>query len=355
MSLFDSIKLAVIGSVGSGVRPQYGYLLRTPESSEGLEGIIYDEAMKPREADLDATEDEAMMVPAISRAMDLYDAALSQMEPHAEGGELPEWLGLSDGPITPAHRLSAIVRDLIFHGTSCLAVSRDVAGTVTNGIHIPRNLWNVDADGAISVEGKPVSPDEVLFFHSFKRRGLLHYGRVTISHYAALGSTIKQRARTPKPVMGIRVTDDRTAKPEEVKQAQQDFAAARRAPDGAVVIIPPGIEIQEFGGDDDAQMLIEARNAARLDAANFMNMPAALLDGNSGTTDQYSNTLQNANEFITLSVNLWLRAVEARLSQDDVTPFGVKISYRSATLDAFTPAVGNQGTATTATPERTTA
>jgi phage portal protein BeeE len=107
------------------------------------------------------------------------------------------------------------------------------------------------------------------------------------------------------------------------------------------------VDIVTPGADkDDSAMLTEARNAARLDAANFTNLPAAMLDGNSGTTDQYSNTLQNANEFLTLSVSLFTRAIESRLSQDDVTPEGVTVSFNSPSFDTLAPATGNVGTAT---------
>jgi hypothetical protein len=347
LGLISRIQDVLTGPARSGLIQNVaeGSSLRSPDSSAGLAAIYGADTVG---LDGPVSVGQALSVPAVSRAVDLYTAAISQMTLTASVESASTvWLNWTDGPLSPAHRNVQIFMDLFWYRWSCLAVARDASGHVSNGVHIPQHLWDFDAFGNIRVEGRPVNQDEVLFIPSFKQLGFLDYAQDTVRHYLSLGRTINDRADNPTPMVGIKVTDDMVADDAEVEQAMEDWGNARRAKGGATAFIPPGVDVVTPGAEkDDSAMLTDARNAARLDAANFTNLPASMLDGNSGTTDQYSNTLQNANEFLKLSVSLFTRAIEARLSQDDVTPEGVTVSFNTASFDDFTPAHGNAGTAT---------
>ena len=328
----------------------FSYSLRSPDSSGALAAALIPDSVGLPEGR--ASVGEALAVPAISRGVDLYTAAISQLT-FAASEESPStrWLNWTEGPISPALRNVDLALDLLFERWACLAVARDADGYVENGIRIPPHMWDFDSDGLITVGGKAVPQDEVLFVPSFKRLGLLDYAASTIRQYLNICRTMTDRTANPTPLIGLAM--DATADPDEAAQAQEDWHSARTSPNGAVAIIPPGIKLETPGADkDDSALMIGARNAIRLDAANYMNLPAAMLDGNSGTTDQYSNTLQNTNEFLKLSVSLFTLPLAARFSQDDVTRPGVKVSMDTSTFDAFVPAKGNVGTATAAQPNQ---
>ena len=56
--------------------------------------------------------------------------------------------------------------------------------------------------------------------------------------------------------------------------------------------------------------------------------PAAMLDGSMSTaTLTYSTQEGKRSEFVDYSLNYWASAVEARLSQDDVTPEGTFVRF----------------------------
>ncbi|WP_235564476.1 hypothetical protein, partial [Arthrobacter sp. Soil762] len=97
---------------------------------------------------------------------------------------------------------------------------------------------------------------------------------------------------------------------------------------GGIVYQPKGLEIHGFGGSDSANtMMLEARNAVRVDISNFLGVSAALLDGNGGgNADVYQNAVDERNETLELSLKTWTEPIADRLSQDDVTPPGVKIT-----------------------------
>lgn len=342
MGLIDRIQRLIAGPV----------VLRSPDSSGELAKAIYGDAWTDTVGlDGPVSIGQAMAVPAISRAVDLYLAAITQLTLTASApSDSTRWLNWTDGDITPQLRNAMIFQDLFFHKFCCLAVARDAAGDVENGVVIPRHLWSFDTEGLILIEGKEVPQDQVLLITSFKPLGLLTYAQDTIRQYLSIARTVSDRLDNPVPMIGIKV--DVTADPEEADTAVEEWGKARRAKGGATAIIPPGVDIVTPGADrDDASMLLEARNASRLDAANFTNLPGSMLDGNSGASGDYSNTLQVQNEFIRLSVALYTKAIEARLSQDDVTPEGVTVSFNAETFDTLTgEARGNLGTAVAGTP-----
>lgn len=334
MGLIDRIQRILTGPVA----------LRSPDSSGNLAAAVFGDVTG---LDGPVSVGQAMAVPAISRAVDLYTAAITQMTLTAsEETADTRWLNWSEGDITPQLRNALIFQDLFFHKFCCLAVARNAEGHVENGLHIPRHLWQFDGDGKVQVEGKPTPQDQILLITSFKPLGLLTYAQDTIRQYISIARTVSDRLDNPVPMIGIEV--DVTADPDEADTAVEEWGKARRAKGGATAIIPPGIKIVTPGADrDDSSMLLEARNASRLDAANFTNLPGSMLDGNSGASNDYSNTLQAANEFIRLSVSLYTKAIEARLSQDDVTPEGVTVSFDADSFDTITnDARGNLGTAT---------
>lgn len=335
-----------------------GVAVRSPESAL-LESIVF---FGGGTTDLPVTARTALRVPGISRAIQLYTAVTAQL-PLTASTDSPDmkWLNWSKGSISPALRNSLTVQDIIFHGGSCWAVARNDAGHVVNGIRIPIGFWTVDAGGRVQVNTALTDPDakdgphrfvdvdqaQILYIPSLMPSGLLDMAEDGIQTYLSLGKTIKDRASNPTPLIALVVKDDAVADPDELKAAQTNWHNARNSPNGAVAIVPAGVGIETPGADrDDSAMLIGARNASRLDVANWLNLPAAMLDGNSGTSDQYSNTLQNQNEFLSLSVSLPIRAIEARLSQDDVTPAGVTVSFDTAIFDSLPPAAhGNTGAA----------
>jgi hypothetical protein len=292
---------------------------------------------------------QALSVPPVSRAVDLYTAATSQLVLTASAeSDSTKWLNWTDGPLAPSFRNVSLMLDIFWHRWTLLAVARDSAGYVENGIHVPHHMWDFDDKGNIRVDGKPVNQDEVVFIPGFKQLGFLDYAQDTIRQYLDMCKTINTRARNPKPMLGLKIKDDFQPDPDEADTALAEWSKLRRSENGGTAFLPAGIDAEEYGGEDGSQWLIEARNAIRLDAANFTNLPASMLEGNSGASGDYSNTLQVQNEFIRLSLALFTRPIEARLSQDDVTPPGVTVSFHSDELDTLTaPAAGNIGTAVT--------
>jgi hypothetical protein len=293
-------------------------------------------------------------VPAVARATAMYSvvAAGSPLRP-AEGGQLPAelaWLNKTWGPVTAGKRRAQLVQDMFFHNESMLRVARE--GTkIVDAIALRRERWRHTATGVVEYLDADGSwfeasrQEDCIWIPGLLPLSFLDFAAESIAQYQGICQTISQRASSPIPLVELHITEDYQGTREELLATQAEWNKARMAEGGAVGVTPRGVQLIVHLGGEDAAMLIGARNAIRVDFANFVNLNASLLDGASGASDTYSNTLQDANEFLRLSQGLFTMPISQRLSQDDITPEGLELDWDFSKFD-MTPAAGNTGTAT---------
>lgn len=296
---------------------------------------------------------EALECPPVWRGLSALTTLAGQLQfTYDDGSELSgddAWLNAGVGSITAGQRLVAMVQDLILARDSVLWVERD-GERIVQAIKLPRELWGLDPAGNVIINGKAApNQSQFLYFQSFMPLGLCEAAAETIRHYHDLRNTVRERGRSPIPLVELHVTDDFTGEYEDLLELRDNFVVARNSPGGAVTVTPRGIELKVHTGAGTDDLLTGARNALRLDVANFLNLNAALLEGANGTSGTYENTLQTKDELITLSLEQWLRPIAQRLSQTDVTASGKRIvlSTKPLTENAVASARGNVGTATT--------
>lgn len=339
MGLFD--KILSIASYSPSTGWADNSVLASPWSTgAGLAPLIF-----PAGSPAQVTTAMALTVPPVVRAIALYSTVASKLTLSADAGETPVWMNTTFDAITPGKRLAATVQDLIFHGDACWIVDR-ADGGIRDALLMPRDLWQTDSLGRIMVNGELVDDQsQFIYFDSLLPQGFLEYAAEAVTEYRSLRRTINDRADNPIPLIDLHVTEHFEGTSEELAEAQANWNKARRAPGGATAITPLGVEAKPISvGNADDELLISAQNNMRLTMANFLNINAAMLDGNNGTSDTYSNTLQNKNEFESLSMSTWLTPIEQRLSQPDVMPVGRRVRFDDFdTAPADTK--GNTGTA----------
>lgn len=273
----------------------------------------------------------ALTVPAINRGLQIFSSVGSRLPLTAADAAGPldlPWLNNTQGPITPAKRQAGIIQDLVFYNHALLSVERDVAGYVVNFNHIPASHWSLDGKGNILVDGKPASSKDVVYVPSLMPAGLLDVARDSIRQYRNITQTINNRTASPEPVVIVKETSDLKPTVEEVDDMLAQLTDSLQNKRGGIVYQPYGLEIAGFGSTDSANaLMLEARNALRVDVSNFMGISAALLDGSGGGDSMiYQNAVDERNELLELSLKTWTEPLAGRLSQDDCTPAGVKIS-----------------------------
>jgi hypothetical protein len=295
----------------------------------------------------------------------LYAAAMLQMEWEA-GDATKAWLNKASGNVSPMLRNVRTMTDLLL-ANRALWITSGTGYDRQEAVHLHAHLWSVDELGTISLSG--VLPDangnyvmggrvvtnvaNLIYFPGAMPLGFLENAQDSLSYYLDILATIKSRAAAPMAVMELKILDsydgpepgddDYDEDDDPIRNTQASYVAARRMPDGAVTVTPKDVDLIVHQVEDDGHMLIEARAALRVDVANHLNMPASMLDGETGGSSDYSNTLQKRNEFEDLSLALFTAPIAARLSMDDVTPPGELVDFKP--LDMAPVAVGNTGDA----------
>lgn len=279
----------------------------------------------------DITRADAMKVPAVVRGRGLIVNTLSNSPlvafDYATKTQLPTpmWLTSTKTKQSPIMRMIWTLDDIIFSGMSVWAVERQ-DGQIVDALRINPSQWSIDPDGlGVLVNGQPVANDQVIIFEG-PQEGLINIASDAVRASRNMANAWQQRVESPIPVVELHETDSATELTEaEIDEAVKAWDIARR--NGGTAFTPNSIEVKTHG-DVATDLFIQGRNAERLDWGNYLNIPAALLDGSMSTaTLTYSTSEGKRNEFIDYSLSYWATAIQARLSQDDITPDGTYVRF----------------------------
>lgn len=273
---------------------------------------------------------EAMSVPTVARARGLITATTARFPLEAvkdgEKVESPVWIDRNDGPLSPFHRMTMTVDDLVFYGWSLWRVLRDTSGSVIQAARVPYDRWEFDTEGRIVVDGKLVSNDSVILIPG-PHEGLLTFGARTIRQATNLLHTADKAAATPNAFLELHQVNEASFTDDDVAKLIESWAAARRGENGGVAFTNNAIEVREHGAANE-HLLIEGRNASAVDIARCMGIPAALLDAQAQKGAlTYETTVDRVREFVDFGLLPYMEAISGRLSQNDVTPRGTTIRF----------------------------
>ncbi|MDF9877469.1 phage portal protein [Cellulosimicrobium cellulans] len=273
---------------------------------------------------------EAMRVPAVVKGRSLIVGTLSRQplkayrhdEPMATQ---PAWLYRTNTAQSPQARLLWTLDDLIFEGCSLWAVERGEAGQIVDATRVPFEWWEITPDLVILVQGQPVDAAEVIYFEG-PQDGLLTIAADDIRASRNMTRAWSARVETPAPLVVLKQTEDIQLNDDEVAELVASYDEARRS-GNATAFLPKGIDADVLG-QTDSDLFTSGRNMSRLDIANYLGLPAALLEGSTSTASlTYSTKADSRNELVDYSLSYWAAPIEARLSLDDVVPRGQRVAF----------------------------
>ncbi len=310
-------------------------------SPNTLQSVAYSDIFHGESELIDRAQ--AMSIPAVNRGRNLLCGAIAGLPLRATRNGIPTatqptWLYRSDSDVSPYHRMSGTVDDLLFTGWAAWAVSRDARGLVIDAMRIPRERWSTDNTGAVKVDGKPVPSSEIILIPG-PGPGLLETSQRSLRGAIALERAWIGRAQNPLPLVEIHETgSDSQLTEDEISELVQVYSAARTSPTGSVGFTDSRVELRVHG-TVQADLFEAARNYSRLDLAAAMGLPGALLDATTSTASlTYSTREGQRNEFLDTSLRPYLDAIAARLSMDDVVPRGQAVRFDLTELTTPTTA-----------------
>jgi hypothetical protein len=284
----------------------------------------------------------ALMVPPVARGVDLITGYVSDLPIEVgrfENGAFvaidrqPSWLRNSSSNVTPWHRMAKTLEDIVIEGWSLWAVQRTETGTILDAVRVPFTSWSFDEQSptGVKIKEQPVTdPKSVILFQG-PNDGLLRRASESIRAWRYMEQAITGRLRNPIPAMVLHETSENGVTQDEAEAYVKAFAANRTNPDGSVGFLPANLNL-EVHGEVSADLFIEARNAARVDFANFLNLPASLLDGSQATASLTYVTQEGQRASFIDLLELWIAPIEARLSMGDVCPRGQIYRFNRSNL-----------------------
>lgn len=291
---------------------------------------------------LQVTRAEAMTVPAIAKARAIIVGQLAGAPLQALRGttvlpdaEQPAFLYRTNGAISPWHRNAWTFDDLLFNGWALWEVVRGSDNTILSADRVPPEQWKINPDGSISLYDQPANANEILLFPG-PNEGLLTFAARTIRAARRTDDAWQGRVRNPVPIVELHQVSDDALNDEEVDELLAGYVAARSDVNGAVTYTPPEIEIRTHG-EADPSMLVEARNALRVDVANFVGLPAASLDGSVAQASLTYVTQDGKMSELGEGLRMYAEPFEARLSQDDVVPRGQRVRMNMGDRFSLSP------------------
>ena len=301
--------------------------IASPWSTGNLAKVVYTDIFGT--STLRATRAEAMKVSAIVKGRALICGTLSRQPLVKYRGEAKidaePWMYRTNTAQAPRSRMLWTLDDVIFHGSSLWAVERGARDQILDAIRVPLEWWEVDDDLRVTVNGQFVSPEEVIIFEG-PQDGLLDIAADDIAAARSMGKAWADRVEHPAPPAVLTSTDQNAdLETGEARELVKEWDEARKA--GGTAYLPAGLNVQ-WPDTATADLYVQGRNASRLDFANYLALPAALLEGTTATASlTYSTKEGSRNELVDYSLAYWANPIEARLSQDDVVPAGTRTQF----------------------------
>jgi hypothetical protein len=317
------------------------------------------------------TRAEAMSVPAYARARSVLTSIIPAIPLRAYRGPLdadvtslprvdpqPSWINGTNQAVAPALRMIQTVDDLLFYGVSCWsrvngAADRSARAYPIRMDRLPIERWTINPDGHVCVDNldgrghQPVRADEVCLIPG-PHEGLLVYAAEAIRQAKDLEKAVARASNNPTPHTELRQVAGDPMTDEQIDAMLTRYAARRRMTDGAVSFLNSSIESKGVGSFD-GHMMLGGRNAAAVDAARNVGLPADVVDAAGEASLTYANVRDNDKRVLSYGASSYLLCISGALSQDGVSPHGQRVAFD---IEAWLGSTPTATTPTTPTPPR---
>lgn len=285
------------------------------------------------------TRDEAMTVPAVARARNIIAGTLASLPLelyNSRGEELakPRWMRQPDPHSAYGTMMAWTIDDLIFNGNAYWQIievyredGRPSAFRYINYTRVTPQYNNTSTmvDG-YAVDGTLVPNSGLGSLITFQAldEGVLKRGAQTIKTAIALEQAAKRSAEEPVP-NGVLKNTGMDLPEDQVMNLLARFKSARNT--RATAYMTSNLEYQPMQFDNTQLQLVESRKAMQTMIAQMMNVPAYLLDAETGGSLTYNNAEGQKRYLVDFSLRNVITVLENRLSMDDITITGQHVRF----------------------------
>jgi len=286
---------------------------------------------------------DAMSVPSVARARNLICGTVASipLEYYKKStGEViapPRWIEQLSKNQPSFVTLSWIVDSLLFYGVSYLLVTERYAedGRPANfeWISNTRVTFTTDIYGIMVtqyyVDASPVDMNDIVTIQGFDE-GVLDRGSRTIQSAMDVERAAAVNSAQPQAA-GFLKNSGADLPPAEVQGLIAAWKRARQ--NNSTAYLTSTLDYQAVSFSPKDMMYNEAVQNLSTQIARAMNVPAYYLSADQNTTMTYANVQDERKQFYALSIEPYIKAIESRLSMDDISTSGHQVKF--AVADTF--------------------
>lgn len=286
------------------------------------------------------TRNEAMSVPAVARCRNLICGVISSMELETELKATDEkianlpWLNQLSKSAPNAVVLSWIVDALLFYGTAYLEVTEVYQDDnrparfefVSNNrviAQLNHNSTFVD-EYWVDSKSRPMSGIGSLVTIQLGGEGILANGARVLRAAVDLEKAASTAAATPVP-SGILKNNGADLGDKEVAGLLAAWKRSRA--ERSTAYLTSSLDYQPTAFSPKDMMYNEAQQYMATQIARLCNVPAYYISADMNNSMTYANVQDERRQFVSLSLQPFISAIEQRFSMDDLTPNTQYVSF----------------------------
>jgi len=283
---------------------------------------------------------EAMGVPALARCRNLLAGTIGtiplQLYKKSTGEELgkPLWLEQPSYHQPRSVTIAYTVDSLLFYGQAFWQVvetyQEDGRPSRFEWIANSRVTATLDKDNVFvrsyAVDGRTVPNDGLGSLVTFQSLtdGILNTGVSTIRAALDVQKAAVIAAATPMPT-GYLKNSGADLPPAEVQGLLAAFKNARN--NRSTAYLTSTLQYETVGFSPKDMMYNEAIQNLATEIARLCNIPPYYVSADQNSTMTYANVTDERKQFLTLSMQPYISAIEDRLSMDDITARGNEVRF----------------------------
>jgi hypothetical protein len=286
------------------------------------------------------SRNEAMSVPAVARCRNLLTGVISSMsletELKATDEKVPNlpWLNQISKSAPNTVVLSWIVDALLFYGTAYLEVTETYQDDnrparfeyVSNNRVIAQLNHNSTFVEEYWVDSKarPMSGLGSLITIQLGGEGILANGARVLRAAVDLEKASSVAAATPIP-SGIIKNNGADLPPAEIAGLMAAWKRSRA--ERSTAYLTSTLEYQPTSFSPKDMMMVESQQYMATQIARLCNIPAYYISADQNNSMVYANLQDERRQFVSLSLQPYISAIEQRFSMDDLTPNTQYVSF----------------------------